>query len=38
MLRLIGLIIQLLNLQNDEKAPCKKDIYVAPPTFFLAPQ
>jgi len=38
MLGLIGLIILQLNLQNNEKSPCKIDIYAATPTFSLAPQ
>jgi len=38
MVGLIGLIIQQLNLQNNEKSPCMVDIYAGPPTFSLAPQ
>jgi len=37
MLGLIGLIIATY-LQNNEKSPCKIDIYVAPLLFSLAPQ
>ena len=36
MLGLIGLIIQQLNLQNNEKSPCRTDNYVYP-NFFLGP-